>query len=68
MSLPGVGYRSTVRGVVLDGRFAFRRRSSHGPVAVASCLVAHPLLDALIRDGDFGRAREVTLRCECAHW
>ena len=63
VSLPGVGYRSTVRGVVREGRFAFRRRSSHDPVEVASCLVAHPLLDALIRDGDFGRAREVTLRC-----
>ena len=62
-SLPGIGYRSTVRGVVRDGRFAFRRRSSHEPVEVASCLVAHPLLDELIRNGDFGRAREVTLRC-----
>ena len=62
-ALPGVGYRSTVRGVVRDGRFAFRRRSSHEPVEVASCLVAHPLLDELIRDGGFGHAREVTLRC-----
>lgn len=61
--LPGVGYRSTVRGLVRDGRFAFRRRSSNDPVDVASCLVAHPLLDELIRDGEFGRAREVTLRC-----
>jgi 23S rRNA (uracil1939-C5)-methyltransferase len=63
VALPGVAYRSTVRGVVRDRRFAFRRRASHDAVAVATCLVAHPLLDALIRDGDFGTTEEVTLRC-----
>jgi 23S rRNA (uracil1939-C5)-methyltransferase len=63
VSLPGVAYRSTVRGVVHDRRFAFRRRGSHDAVAVATCLVAHPLLDALIREGDFGATEEVTLRC-----
>jgi 23S rRNA (uracil1939-C5)-methyltransferase len=62
VALPGTAYRTTVRGVVRDGRFAFRRHASHEPVEIASCLVAHPLLDAVIRDGDFGRAREVTLR------
>jgi 23S rRNA (uracil1939-C5)-methyltransferase len=61
--LPGTGYRTTVRGLVRNRRFAFRRRGSHDAVAVESCLVAHPLIDALIRDGDFGFAREVTLRC-----
>ncbi|HUP73180.1 MAG TPA: TRAM domain-containing protein [Acidimicrobiales bacterium] len=63
ISLPGVAYRSTVRGVVRDRRFAFRRRASHDAVSVATCLVAHPLIDALIRDGDFGASKEVTLRC-----
>ena len=63
VSLPGVAYRTTLRGVVRDRRFAFRRRASHDAVAVATCLVAHPLLDALIRDGNFGTAEEVTLRC-----
>jgi 23S rRNA (uracil1939-C5)-methyltransferase len=61
--LPGVAYRSTVRGVVLDGRFAFRRRASHDAIAIDSCLVAHPLLDELIRDATFAGAQEVTLRC-----
>src|SRR5688500_11097718 len=63
VSLPCVAYRSTVRGVVVDRRFAFRRRASHEAVAIATCLVAHPLLDALIREGDFGTTEEVTLRC-----
>jgi 23S rRNA (uracil1939-C5)-methyltransferase len=63
VALPGTAYRTTVRGLVLDRRFALRRRASHDPIGVASCLVAHPLLDELIRGGDFGRAREVTLRC-----
>jgi len=63
VSLPGVAYRSSVRGVVVDRHFAFRRRASHDAIAVATCLVAHPLLDALIRDGDFGTTEEVTLGC-----
>ena len=61
--LPGVAYRTTVRGMVRDRRFGFRRRASHDAVAVDSCLVAHPLLDTLIRDADFATAQEVTLRC-----
>ena len=63
VSLPGIAYRSIVRGVVREGRFAFRRRASHDSIAIASCLVAHPLLDALIRDGAFDTTEEVTLRC-----
>jgi 23S rRNA (uracil1939-C5)-methyltransferase len=62
VGLPRTAYRTTVRGMVRGRRFAFRRRASHEPVGIDSCLVAHPLLDALIRDGDFGRASEVTLR------
>jgi tRNA/tmRNA/rRNA uracil-C5-methylase (TrmA/RlmC/RlmD family) len=60
--LPTTGFRTTVRALVVDGRPAFRRRHSHDPVHVDSCLVAHPAIDALLRDGRFGRAREVTLR------
>jgi 23S rRNA (uracil1939-C5)-methyltransferase len=56
------GYRTTVHGLVVDGRFALRRRHSHDPVAISSCMVLHPLLDELVRDGDFGGATEVTLR------
>lgn len=47
-ALPTEGFRTTVRGLVVDGRFAFRAARSHDPVPVASCLVAHPALDELI--------------------
>ncbi|MEO8695245.1 MAG: TRAM domain-containing protein [Acidimicrobiales bacterium] len=63
VGLPGEAYRTTVRGVVHDRHFAFRRRASHDAVAVSTCLIAHPLLDPLIREGDFGACDEVTLRC-----
>lgn len=63
VTLPTEGYRTTVRGVVRDGRFALRRRHSHDPVVIDQCLVLHPLLDELVREGDFGAAQEVTLRC-----
>lgn len=60
-TLPSTAYRTTVHGLVRDGRFAFRARSSHDAIAVDSCLVAHPLLDELMAI-DYGAADEVTLR------
>jgi tRNA/tmRNA/rRNA uracil-C5-methylase (TrmA/RlmC/RlmD family) len=60
--LPNTGFRTTVRALVVDGKPAFRRHQSHDPVMIDSCLVAHPRIDELLRDGDFGRAHEVTLR------
>jgi 23S rRNA (uracil1939-C5)-methyltransferase len=62
VALPIEGYRTTVRGLVLDGRFALRRRHSHDAIALGSCLVLHPMLDELVRDARFGAATEVTLR------
>ncbi len=63
-SLSSAAYRTTVRlGVLGDGRPGYRRTRSHDLVPIDACLVAHPLLDELIRECDFGRAREVTLRC-----
>jgi len=59
--LPATGYRTTVRGAALDGRFGFRHRGSHDLVPVAPCLVAHPRLDELIREGRFPNG-EVILR------
>lgn len=59
--LPATGYRTTVRGAALDGRFGFRHRGSHDLVPVAPCLVAHPLLDEMITDGRFPDG-EVILR------
>lgn len=61
--LATTGYRTTVQGVVTDGRFAFQRRGSNEPVPIDSCLVLHPLLDELVREGRFANAHAVTLRC-----
>lgn len=62
-SVPVERVRTTVRGIVDDtGRFAFRRRRSHDPVAIDTCLVAHPLVDEIIQEGRFPGAREVTIR------
>lgn len=59
--LPTGGHRTTVRGLAVDGRFAFRRRSSHELVAVDPCLVVHPLLAELVAEGRFPDG-EVVLR------
>ncbi len=62
-ALPPTGYRMTVRMGVQGGRAAFRTHRSHDLVDIDECLVAHPLLADLIRDGRYGDAREVVLRC-----
>ncbi len=59
--LPATGYRTSVRGVAVDGRFGFRPRSSHQVVPVDPCLVVHPLLAELIAHGRFPDG-EVVLR------
>jgi 23S rRNA (uracil1939-C5)-methyltransferase len=64
--LPAEGFRTTVRAAVERGRAGFRRRHSHDVVTTDHCLVAHPLVDELIRDGRFGDAREATLRVGAA--
>lgn len=51
--LPATGYRTTLRGQAVDGRFGFRRRSSHDVVPVGPCLVAHPLVEELVSDGRY---------------
>jgi 23S rRNA (uracil1939-C5)-methyltransferase len=66
VELPDTGFRTTVRMATDDGRAAFRRHQSHDPIAVDSCLVAHPLIDEIIRDGRFGDADEVTIRVGAA--
>lgn len=63
--LPATGYRTTIRGVGTNGRFGFRHRRSHDVVPVGPCLVAHPLLDELIRDGRFPDG-EIILRAGAA--
>ena len=65
--LDGEGYRTTLRLVVdEDGRLGFRRRRSHDPLAVARCLVAHPLLQPVLAEGRFDDAGEVLLRASVA--
>ena len=65
-ALAPTGYRTTVRMGVQGGRAAFRTHRSHDLVDIDECLVAHPLLADLIRDGRYGDAREVVLRCGVA--
>ena len=61
--VPVEGARTTMRGVAgRGGRFALRRRRSHEPVDVSTCLVAHPLVEEIVTDGRFGAAREVMIR------
>ncbi len=61
--LPVDRTRTTLRFAVDDDdRLGFRRRRSHDVLTVADCLVGHPHLAALLTDGIFEDAEEVTLR------
>ena len=63
VELPAERLRTTVRGTTgADGRFAFRRRRSHDPIVVDSCLIAHPAVEEIVHDGRFDEATEVTVR------
>ena len=64
------GWRTTVRAVVDDkGSAGFRLHHAHEPLAVGpgGCLVAHPLVDEILREGVFpSPVREVTVRAGAA--
>jgi 23S rRNA (uracil1939-C5)-methyltransferase len=60
--LSATGYRTTLRCGVEDGRPGFRRRHHHDLHTIDGCLVAHPLVEQIIRDGRFPGAAEVTVR------
>lgn len=68
--LAAQGWRTTVRAVVDDdGRAGFRLRHAHDALAVGpgGCLVAHPLVDEVLREGFFPPpVREVTVRAGVA--
>lgn len=68
--LAAEGWRTTVRAVIDDkGRAGFRLHHAHDPLAVGpgGCLVAHPLVDEVLRDGIFPPpVREVTVRAGAA--
>ena len=56
------GRRTTVRCIVVDGSAGYRSRRSNDGFSAVECPAAHPLIEELIVEGDFGDAREVTLR------
>jgi tRNA/tmRNA/rRNA uracil-C5-methylase (TrmA/RlmC/RlmD family) len=68
--LPSEGWRTTVRAVIDEkGRAGFRLHHSHDSLAVGAggCLVAHPLVDEVLREGLFPPpVREVTIRAGAA--
>ena len=65
--LEPTGYRTTLRcGVDAQGRPGFRRRHLHELHTVAACLIAHPLVDEIVRGGRFPGAAEVTIRAGVA--
>jgi 23S rRNA (uracil1939-C5)-methyltransferase len=64
------GWRTTVRAVINDeGRAGFRLHHAHDPLAVGpgGCIVAHPLVDEILREGVFPPpVAEVTVRAGAA--
>jgi len=60
--LSSTGYRTTLRCGVDDGRPGFRRRHHHDLHTIDGCLVAHPLVEQIIRTTRFPGAAEVTIR------
>lgn len=56
------GYRTTLRVAVEDGRAGHRERNSHRVVPTPDCLVAHPALRRVMREGRFPGAEEVVVR------
>jgi 23S rRNA (uracil1939-C5)-methyltransferase len=67
-ALATTAYRTTVRAGVQGGVAALRVHHGHDLVALdaVGCLVAHPLVDEVLRTGRFGEAREVTVRAGAA--
>jgi 23S rRNA (uracil1939-C5)-methyltransferase len=66
--LPTTAYRTTVRAAVVDGRAGFHRHHGHDVVALGAdgCLVAHPLVDEVLRLAVLGDASAVTVRAGAA--
>jgi 23S rRNA (uracil1939-C5)-methyltransferase len=66
--LPPTAYRTTVKAAVLGGSAALHVHHGDDTVALAGtgCLVAHPLVDEVLRLGRFGAATAVTVRAGAA--
>lgn len=56
------GFRTVLRCGVVGDRAGLRHRRSNEVRALAGCLVAHPLVEEVIREGRFPGAEEVTIR------
>jgi 23S rRNA (uracil1939-C5)-methyltransferase len=56
------GPRTTVRMAFSDSGVGFREQRSNTVVPVETCLVAHPRINEMIRQGSFESAKEITLR------
>lgn len=65
-AIPAEGYRTTMRLGVTNGRAGLRKRATNDLVALDVCRIAHPLVEDLIQNGQYGDAREVTLRASVA--
>jgi len=63
VELAASGFRTTLRAAVAGGRAGYRRQRGHSVVRVESCDVAHPLIEDLLLNGQFGTSTEVILRC-----
>ncbi|MDQ6798788.1 MAG: hypothetical protein M3011_12370, partial [Actinomycetota bacterium] len=63
IELPGSGYRTTIRAGVVNGRAGYRRRRENTLLTVEQCHIAHPLVEELLLQGEYGVADEVILRC-----
>ena len=63
LAIAAAGLRTTVRGVAdPDGRFSFRRRRSNDPIAIDSCLIAHPMVERIIVGSRFVPGSSVVIR------
>lgn len=66
-SVPAWGYRTSLRlAAGPDGRLGLRRNRSHAVVALGSCSVAHPALEAVLLASRAIGAEEVALRVSVA--
>ncbi len=61
-TLSAADYRSTVKAAVINGKAGFRKVGSHDLVAVDQCVIAHPLAEEVLSEGNFGEANEITIR------
>ena len=57
-----VGYRTTVRCSVLDGKAGMRGFRSHDHIPLSSCGVAHERVEEIMTKSYFGDAEEVVIR------